>query len=188
MIRLFLPIPAAALVVLLLHLDTSHIHACSCPLPPPPLEALARADAVFSGQVVSMKEPRGRWVSSTDPITVEFKVNAVWKGDIYETMFIKTAWSSASCGFEFVLDEQYIVYAREGWASLCSRTNGVDRASEDFTALDEGVAPVPGSNGEGPLFSEEPLFALDSGALGLAVIGLLGAAAVVFALWRRSRN
>lgn len=182
MIRPLLTIPAAALIVLLLHLDTSHIHACSCVPPKPPLEALARADAVFSGQVVSMKEPRGWWASSADPTTVEFRVDAVWKGDIYETTFIETAWSSASCGFEFVLDEQYIVYAREGWASLCSRTKSIEKASEDFTALGEGVAPLPGSNSEGTLF------ALKSGALGLVVIGLLGAAGVVFALWRRSRN
>ena len=182
MIRPLLTIPAAALVVLLLHLDTSHIYACSCVPPKPPLEALARADAVFSGEVVSLKEPRGWWASSTDPITVEFRVIAVWKGEIYETMFIKTAWSSASCGFEFVVSEQYIVYAREDRTSLCSRTKSVDNASEDFAALGKGVEPVSGSN------SERPLFALDSGALDLAVIWLLGAAVVVFALWRRSRN
>ncbi|MYE55129.1 MAG: hypothetical protein F4X34_08050 [Chloroflexi bacterium] len=182
MLRVLAAISAAGLVLLLLYLDTSRIYACSCIPPKPPLEALARADAVFSGHVVSMKEPRGWWVSSTDPITVEFRVDAVWKGKIYETMFIKTAWSSASCGFEFVLDEQYIVYVREGWVSLCSRTKSIDKASEDFTALGEGVAPVPGSNSEGPLLD------LDYGILGLAVIGLLGAAAVVFALWRRSKN
>ena len=177
---------AVSVVGAALHASAEQASACSCVPPKPPLEALARADAVFSGAVVALGEPKGlfgSWLaSSTDPVTVEFRVNAVWKGEMYETMFIKTAWSSASCGFEFVLNEQYLVYAREGWASLCSRTKSIDKASEDFTALGEGVVPVPGSN------SEESLFALASGAIGLAVMGLLGVSAVVFALWRWSRN
>ena len=184
MIRLLLTIPAAALVVLLLHADTSRIYACSCIPPRPPLEALARADAVFAGQVVSISEPKGLFggwfASSIDPVTVEFRVNAVWKGEIYETMFIKTAWSSASCGFEFAQGEQYIVYAREGSASLCSRTKSINKASEDLMALGEGVAPAPGVK------QKESLLLTPVG-IGAAVAGLV-IVAVAFMLWRRSRN
>ena len=184
MIKLLLTILAAALVVLLLHADTSRIYACSCIPPRPPLEALARADAVFAGQVVSISEPKGlfgSWLaSSTDPVAVEFRVNAVWKGEIYEKIFIKTAWSSASCGFEFVLDEQYIVYAREGWASLCSRTKSIGKASEDLMALGEGVSPAP------DVKRKESLLLTPVG-MGVAVAGLV-IVAVVFMLWRQSRN
>ena len=172
---------AVVIVAAALHASAERASACSCVPPRPPLEALARADAVFSGEGVSMEGPRGWWASSADPITVEFRVNAVWKGEIYETMFIRTAWSSASCGFEFVLDEQYLVYAHEGWASLCSRTKTIDKASEDFMELGEGVAPTPGSE------RMDTLFTPSASGMVLAVAGL-AIVAVVFTLWRRSRN
>ncbi len=108
-------------------------------------------------------------------------MSAVWKGEIYETMFIRTAWSSASCGFEFAQGDHYIVYAREGWASLCSRTKSIDKASEDLMALGEGVAPAPGSERKDALFT--PM----AGGMVLTVAGL-AIVAVVFMLWRRSRN
>lgn len=155
--------------------------ACSCLPPRPPLEALSRADKVFIGEVVAMETRDGWWASSTDPITVEFKARAGWKGEIHETMFIKTAWSSASCGFEFVLGEQYIVYAREDRTSLCSRTKNIEKAGEDIMALGEGATTAPNPNSN----SIEPLFTPIYGALALAIIGLLGAR-LWFALRRRS--
>ena len=175
----------AVIAVAALHASARLAHACSCIPPRPPLEALERADAVFAGDVVSISEPKGlfrSWFeSSTDPITVEFRVNAVWKGKIHETLFIQTAWSSASCGFEFVQGEQYIVYAREGWASLCSRTKSIDEASEDLMALGEGSAPLPASEREGALFTPRSV------GIVLAVSGLV-IVAVLFMLWMRSRN
>lgn len=172
----------AIIVGAALHTSAERASACSCAPPRPPFEALARADAVFSGEVVSMKEPRGWLSSSTDPITIEFKVSAVWKGDIHETVFIKTAWSSASCGYEFALGEQYLVYAREGRTSLCSRTKSIHAAIEDFAALGGPTAHLPGANRQG-LFGPAPLY----GVIGLAAIGLLGVTAA-FMLWRRSRS
>ncbi|MDE2685876.1 MAG: hypothetical protein OXI16_00030 [Chloroflexota bacterium] len=183
-IRFLLTIPAAALVLLLLYLDTSYIYACSCVLPRPPLEALERADAVFAGDVVSISESKGMfgsWLaSSADPVTVEFRVNSVWKGEIHETLFMQTAWSSASCGFEFVQGEQYIVYAREGWVSLCSRTKNIDKAKEDLMALGEGSAPAPNVK------RKESLLLTPVG-VGVAVIGLAGVA-MAFVLWRRQQS
>ena len=178
-------IPVAALVVLFLQADTSRIYACSCVPSPPPLEALAKADAVFSGEVVSISEPGGlfgSWlVSSTGPVTVEFRVSAVWKGDSHETMSIKTAWSSASCGFEFALDEQYIVYAREGWASLCSRTKSIHTAREDLAALGEGVATVPGPRSDTSGIGGLPFFKI-------AVLAIAAALIVWLVLRARSRR
>ena len=174
----------AVIAVAALHISARPAHACSCIPPRPPLEALERADAVFSGDVISISEPKGlfgSWLaSSTDPVTVEFRVNSVWKGEIYETMFIETAWSSASCGFEFVQGEQYIVYAREDWVSLCSRTRSLDKASEDLMALGEGSAPVPNDK------REESLLLTPAG-VGVAIIGLAGVA-IAFALWRRQKS
>ena len=167
-----------------LHISAKPAHACSCIPPRPPLEALERADAVFSGDVISISEPKGlfgSWLaSSTDPVTVEFRVHSVWKGEIHETLFIQTAWSSASCGFEFVQDERYIVYAREGWVSLCSRTRSIDKASEDLKALGEGPAPAPSVK------RKESLLLTPVG-VGVVVIGLAGVA-IAFVLWRRQQS
>ena len=174
----------AVIAVAALHSSARPAHACSCIPPRPPLEALERADVVFAGDVVSISEPKGlfgSWLaSSTDPVTVEFRVSAVWKGEIYETMVLETAWSSASCGFEFVQGEQYIVYAREGWVSLCSRTKSIDKASEDLLALGESSAPVP------KVKRKEPLL-LTPVRVGVAVIGLAGVA-IAFVLWRRQQS
>ena len=172
----------AIIVVVALQASAGRTYACSCVPPRPPLEALARADSVFSGEVVSMKEPRGLMVSSTDPITVEFRVNAVWKGEMHETMFIETAWSSASCGFEFALNERYIVYAREGRTSLCSRTKNIANASEDLMSLGEGAVPTTAGSER-----KDALFTPTASGMVLAVAGLV-IVAVAFGLWQRSRS
>lgn len=175
---------ATPLVGVALHASSEQANACSCIPPRPPLEAFERADAVFAGDVVSISEPKGlfgSWLaSSTDPVTVEFKVNSVWKGEIRETLFIQTAWSSAGCGFEFVQGERYIVYARKGWASLCSRTRSIDKASEDLMALGEGSAPAPNVK------PKESLVLTPVG-VGVAVMGLAGVA-IAFVLRRRQQS
>ena len=131
---------------LLLHPEQSY--ACSCVTPGSPSEEMATSAAVFMGRVVSVREfePNdGSW-SSIDPTTVEFAVSTVWKGPSYETMFLTTARSGASCGFTFVEDEEYVVYSSNGsGVSLCSRTRSLSEAQHDLTELGKGRAPIPGT-------------------------------------------
>ena len=148
----------AALVVALIGLwlfaNTEQSYACSCVPPGPPSEALAESAVVFAGKVTSVREfedPNATTFSSTDPTTVEFKVDAVWKGPSYETMSLATARSDASCGFTFIEGEEYVVYSRDGaTVSLCSRTRPVAYAQEDFDELGEGDKPGAGSTGPTP--------------------------------------
>ena len=134
--------------------NTEESHACSCADPGPPSEELAGAAAVFVGKVTSVRElqdPNSTTYSSTDPTTVEFEVDTVWKGPSYETMSLTTARMGASCGFRFVEGEEYIVYSRDGaTVSLCSRTRPVATGQEDFDELGEGQKPEPGSQGPTP--------------------------------------
>lgn len=126
----------------LLTVRPSVTYACSCVVPEEPLKALEKSSAVFVGKVVDMKEPKGLIISSADPVKVTFEVDSSWKGIKGNKVTLTTALWSASCGYEFVEGESYIVYAyaRDGdfdklEASLCSRTKLLTAASEDLKEL-----------------------------------------------------
>lgn len=132
----------------LLTVRPSVTYACSCVVPAEPLEALETSSAVFTGKVVDIKEPKGTIISSADPVKVTFEVDSSWKGVKGDKVTLSTALSSASCGFEFVKGESYIVYAYangEGEtdklvASLCSRTKLLASASEDLKKLGPSIS------------------------------------------------
>ena len=133
---------------LVVHPETSH--ACSClPLDPPPL-ALEEADAVFVGRVASLRhtESQDGWVSTADPVTVEFDVSTIWKGRNSKTLRLRTNRSEVSCGYEFIEGREYLVYAHSSRVSYCSRTRPLSTAAQDLAELGPGqtagqVAPAP---------------------------------------------
>ena len=134
-------------------------YACSCVQNPPPQEAMDRSAVVFAGRVVSLnlhERPGDVW-SGADPVTVEFDVNRVWKGYDYQTMYLTTARSGATCGFTFVEGEEYLVYSSDATTvSLCSRTRSKSEAKEDLAALGEGRFPASGAVGPTPTVSDLP--------------------------------
>lgn len=140
-------------------------YACSCLPPGPPRDALASSDAVFAGRVVKLSAPLGDVVSSVDPVSVTFEVSRSWKGAQAQTVVVKTASSSASCGFNFEQGREYLVYAGtadgELQAGLCSRTQALATAAEDLAALGAGQAPAAGAPTGG---SETPSQLPDTGA------------------------
>ncbi len=111
-----------------------------------PYEELPNYDAVFSGLVTktqNLSEPQGR-----DTVLFTFDVDNVWKGDTKEIITIKTAQSSASCGFNFEENQKYIVYASQYdddylGVSLCSRTGLLSNATEDLQELGNGILVKP---------------------------------------------
>ena len=131
--------------------NTQQAFACSCAPPDSPSEELTRSAAVFSGKVIDIREykdPNSTTISSTDPTTVVFEVDTVWKGPSNATVYFTTPRSEASCGFSFAEGEEYIVYSRNGSSvSLCSRTNTLSQAQVDLEELGEGRSPQPGSVG-----------------------------------------
>src|SRR4051812_17805819 len=78
--------------------------ACSCE-PISVAEGFARAEAVFSGKVISAE--RARWV---------FAVGSIWKGEVAERVVLRDALSLTSCASSFSLGERYVVFAR--WAKF----------------------------------------------------------------------
>ena len=124
-------------------------HACSCMAPESPEKELERFQAVFSGTVTDIEKtnPSEPVFSDTDPVLVTFDVKRIWKGleDKNSNVTVTTSASSASCGFYFQENVEYVVYAYQHEAdsqlqvSLCSRTNTVENAEEDLIELGEGI-------------------------------------------------
>ena len=130
---------AAALLTLLTGAQPAH--ACSCAPSGSPAEALERADAVFAGEVASVKFSGASpyRLSSSALVTVEFRVTRVWKGPRWPTLTVETERSEISCGFEFKEGQNYIVYTWEGRRTgLCTRTAPAWMAFADFVALGLG--------------------------------------------------
>ena len=186
---------AALLIVVAIHASAGRAHACSCVAPPPPKEALAKSEAVFAGRTVAVGGLPPGGYTSDDPRIIEFKVDTVWKGSSYETLFITTDINEASCGFTFIEGREYIVYAwRDVDVLLCSRTRFIENADEDLVALGEGstpesgtVSPVPESRpSHFPESGCELPFGYVSGRVDLASFGL--AVPLAWLLWRRRRG
>jgi hypothetical protein len=151
-------------------------YACSCIPPAPPLESMANSDAVFSGKVMRIDSDEAPIINSADPVKVVFNVSRVWKGPEEGAIALSTARESASCGYNFVVGEEYLVYANNSetglTTGLCNRTMPLSSAGEDLAALGEGVIPAPAAQ---PTSSTMP-WGLAAGAL---LAGLVLLAAVI---------
>ena len=129
-----------------------------------PDEELSNYDAVFSG--IATKNQDWTATKNLSPAFFTFDVDNVWKGDLKQTITIKTAQSSAACGFNFEENQKYIVYASQYddeylEVSLCSRTGLLSNATEDLQELGSGYSV----NLEAPLSKLSPLKQFESGIL-----------------------
>jgi hypothetical protein len=116
-------------------------YACSCIASPAPVKeqirgAFSYADAVFSGEVVEIKESP----AEKDTLLVKFKVAKSWKGNDQPELTIKTARDSAMCGYNFMVGQKYLVYASGAGDALstnnCSRTTTLG-SKDDTKYLDK---------------------------------------------------
>lgn len=131
--------------------------ACSCAPSPSVAASLSSAAAVFSGKVTKVDAPQGQVISSADPVTVTFAVQKVWKGATESQLVVTTALDSASCGYNFELGQEYLVYADQNdgagaalSVNLCSRTTILPQAQGDLAALGEGQTPSGGQASNEP--------------------------------------
>ena len=123
--------------------------ACGCM--PPMLETerqrilLERksSKAIFSGRVLSIEISRGVYWA------VKFKVERAWKKvDSDEVVVFTEHPDGASCGVEFEVGENYLVYAgiafeSELWTNHCTRTQKLQYAQKDLRILGAGKLPKP---------------------------------------------
>ena len=156
-------------------------HACSCETTPTPTD-LNYVDTVFAGTVSKV----GEWVpgsSSATPIEVVLNVDYVWLGEAEAVTRIHTAASGASCGYTFVAEQRYLVFARDGQVNLCSPTRLYNPASvkllESVTGPGHPVAgTLPKSADEDESVPKAALF---------AAAGLLFVTTIAAGFWVRKR-
>jgi hypothetical protein len=164
------------LLVVFAVIPAQQAYACSCIPPAPPLESMANSDAVFSGKVMRIDSDEAPIINSADPVKVVFNVSRVWKGPEEGAIALSTARESASCGYNFVVGEEYLVYATNSetglTTGLCNRTMPLSSAGEDLAALGEGVVPAPATQPTSSTMS----WGLAAGAL---LAGLVLIAAVI---------
>jgi hypothetical protein len=99
------------------------------------LEARKTSKAIFSGKVLTIEISRNAYWA------VKLKVERAWKNIHRDEVTIFTEIpNGASCGFEFVVGESYVVYAddafeNELWTSHCKRTQKLMYAQADLRFL-----------------------------------------------------
>lgn len=154
---------ATALIALSLH--AAPAQACSCAPPPDAATAFEGAKFVFEGVAGEATgpdlEPDGT-TSNVSPKSVTFKVLRSWKGGLVGDAYVKTATSSAACGRNYEVGQNYLVYAGaddagEPYDTICTRTRTSKRGAEDVAVLDglgEGpsdtVSEAPGDSAKAP--------------------------------------
>ncbi|MXY45909.1 MAG: hypothetical protein F4Y44_02775 [Chloroflexi bacterium] len=178
-----------------LHVTAKEAHACSAPAPAPDLQrAFKNADSVFRGEVVSrdslmigVSDERKReverimWQSGAkgDEVEiiaaediVEFKVTEVWKGDLYETMYVRSTWEQINAPLpmpcppsrvQYLIGHTYLVFvyggeANVGWATVTRPITYYSDSGHRFLEnLGAGETPAPGTVGPIPERIETPV-------------------------------
>lgn len=129
------------LTIFIILLYSTHVLACSCAPPRDAKTSLELSKAVFKGKVIEISK-FGKF-----KLKVRFDVEKNWKGPLNKQIEVITESTGASCGYNFVENENYIVYAHKDdplLVSLCSRTTRLVNAGEDLNDLGEGQLPILG--------------------------------------------
>jgi hypothetical protein len=131
------------IIILCLFVVAQQALACSCELPVKGQtieqqinEAKNEAEAVFTGEVLSVTEV------SELTLSVRLRVKVRWKGIHTSEATVLTGIGSGDCGFPFVADSSYLIYAdrsREGELStnICHRTKDEAAAESEIAILNE---------------------------------------------------
>ncbi|MDV6377141.1 LPXTG cell wall anchor domain-containing protein [Sporosarcina sp. GW1-11] len=137
-------IPFLLMVLVVMNFKPIPTAACSCMMPPSADIALSVATAVFSGEVVKVEKN-----NKDNGKTIHFNVREIWKGIDSATVSVFTGNDSASCGIDFTVGKEYLVYAHTMDSSgksilsttLCDRTAELANAADDLTLIGEGQIP-----------------------------------------------
>lgn len=135
--------------LMLLGMSAEVAWSCSCvPYPRDAAQAvqqaLPQADAVFLGRVVAKQLVSTH--TPNDTVEVAFDISRHWKGPASDRLSVRTARSSATCGYDFLRHGTYLVFAHKDSArdvlvtSICSLTRSIGWASRYIKGLD-ALAP-----------------------------------------------
>ncbi len=168
-------IVVTGVVALGLLLPAQPAWACSC-AGEPESALRRRADAVFTGRVMTRADPGGigAMLSSGRPVRWTFAVDGVEKGRVAATEAVESAADEASCGYGFAVGGRYRVFAdRDGDTLTTGLCDGTEPVPADAVARgrppDRPPATEPGaSSGRGA-----PVALLAATGAGLLAAALL---------------
>ena len=132
------PILVTAFSVIVFLFSPAIVAACSCMSSGPPCQSYWNTPIVFSGRVFEITTPKIKETrSATFPEkTIRFAVNQAFRGISGTTAEVVTGMGGGDCGYDFELNENYLVYAdnHQGkiYAGICSRTQLLSKAVEDI--------------------------------------------------------
>ena len=101
-----------------------------------------RADAVFTGRLISREEPDGPVRSSADPALHVFSVDAVAKGAVSERQEVLSPLSGATCGLEVAGDGPVVVFATRATDPSIAGDWPPLRDDQYYASLCGGTAPL----------------------------------------------
>lgn len=124
---------------------TNFALACDCDGTPTIAESIKSSDVIVTGKVISILPDNKNGKQSTYLFEIiRLKVESVIKGDSTQVIEIKTAATTAMCGFPFKKGESYLVYGSSDkkankkvyWVSFCDRTKSLSEAEEELQVLE----------------------------------------------------
>ena len=136
---------AAILLSVGLLLVPKYVFPCSCTGPPGVEESLETATEVFSGTVVEIKPIQFEYFGDISQLEIRVDVKACWKGSCKDTLSVATLGDSGSCGIQFHVGQEYLIYAYlevetgMSWVWECGRTNTIAGADEDLRYLGDPI-------------------------------------------------
>lgn len=150
-------ITQASLVLFALLLSTATAVACSCMGNSAPCQSFWQANAVFSGQVISINiESEGDRYGGQRRV-VRLLVKEVFRGVSIPEVDVTTGLGGGDCGFGFQIGKDYLVYAYERETDhkletgICTRTSPLAKAQQDITYIKSLPAARPGSTISGEI-------------------------------------
>jgi preprotein translocase subunit SecG len=115
--------------------------ACSCAFPDNATDAMEQASAVIQGKVLSIREET---INKEKYNVALIQVEKSWKGNVDSQVKVYTSWSS--CQFDFIVDEEYLLYPYEHEGKLkvinCGRSAEISLAEADLITLGAGDIPT----------------------------------------------
>ena len=115
-----------------------YAYACSCATQggPSPTEVFGKSIAVFSGKVIEIDKN-----DSSNIKTIKFDVQRVWKGVSGNQTSVITGSGDANCGYPFVMNETYLVYAAGNplYTQSCGRNTLFADSYDDLRVLGPGT-------------------------------------------------
>jgi hypothetical protein len=141
-------LPLCLVILLMLVLKPMPTAACSCAVMPSPEQGFSDAQAVFSGEVINIKENSS--LLGGYGKTVFFDVKETWKGTEGKEVAIMTGSGGGDCGVAFVVGQEYLVYANVSdmyekqslSTTICSPTKALGDATEDLAVFGQGQIPT----------------------------------------------